>query len=171
MRTHSFLFDVFGKERQVSLFVDETGKTFARESRKLQKISVTFYGKTLALLQMGNQRFLFDAQKTREGLRLVREGDLLLVKKPRAPTSKDFAGTTEGASIVLKSQIPGLIVTVNAKENEFVREGQILLLIEAMKMQNPLKAPRSGKITRVLVRAGMPVESGVPLLEIEGLKS
>ncbi len=128
-------------------------------------------GRTLALLQLGNRRFLFDAEKTRDGLRLVRDGDLLIVRKPRASTSKDFAGTTDGANIALKSQIPGLIVSVNVRENEFVREGQILLLIEAMKMQNPLKAPRNGKITRLLVRPGMSVESGAPLAQMEGLKS
>jgi acetyl-CoA carboxylase biotin carboxyl carrier protein len=45
--------------------------------------------------------------------------------------------------------------------------GQTLLLIEAMKTFNQIKAPRAGTVTRILVQAGVPVEFGEPLLIIE----
>ncbi len=48
-----------------------------------------------------------------------------------------------------------------------VTEGQTVVLIEAMKVFNPIKAPRSGKITRILISNGAPVEYGEPLLIIE----
>jgi acetyl-CoA carboxylase biotin carboxyl carrier protein len=48
-----------------------------------------------------------------------------------------------------------------------VREGQTLLLIEAMKVFNPIKCTRAGKITRILVANGAPVEYGEPLLIVE----
>ena len=48
-----------------------------------------------------------------------------------------------------------------------VTEGQTVVLIEAMKVFNPIKAPRSGKIARILVSNGAPVEYGEPLLIIE----
>jgi acetyl-CoA carboxylase biotin carboxyl carrier protein len=48
-----------------------------------------------------------------------------------------------------------------------VREGQTLLIIEAMKVMNPIRAPRSGRIARVLVSNGDPVEYGELLLVIE----
>lgn len=54
-------------------------------------------------------------------------------------------------------------VTVGAK----VAQGQTLLLIEAMKTFNQIKAPRAGTVTRILVESGMPVEYGEPLLIIE----
>lgn len=50
---------------------------------------------------------------------------------------------------------------------EQVTEGQTVVLIEAMKVFNPIKAPRSGKVTRILVANGAPVEYGEPLLIIE----
>jgi acetyl-CoA carboxylase biotin carboxyl carrier protein len=48
-----------------------------------------------------------------------------------------------------------------------VREGQTVLIIEAMKVMNAIKAPRSGTVTRILVANGSPVEYGEPLLVIE----
>ena len=54
-------------------------------------------------------------------------------------------------------------VAVGAK----VTQGQTLLLIEAMKTFNQIKAPRAGTVTRILVESGMPVEYGEPLMIIE----
>jgi acetyl-CoA carboxylase biotin carboxyl carrier protein len=48
-----------------------------------------------------------------------------------------------------------------------VREGQTLLIIEAMKVMNPIRAPRNGRVARVLVSNGDPVEYGELLLIIE----
>ena len=48
-----------------------------------------------------------------------------------------------------------------------VKEGQIILIIEAMKTMNQNPAPRSGRVTEILVTDGQPVEYGEPLLVIE----
>jgi acetyl-CoA carboxylase biotin carboxyl carrier protein len=48
-----------------------------------------------------------------------------------------------------------------------INEGDTVVLIEAMKVFNPIKAPKSGKVTRILVSNGAPVEFGEPLLIIE----
>jgi acetyl-CoA carboxylase biotin carboxyl carrier protein len=45
-----------------------------------------------------------------------------------------------------------------------VREGQTLLLIEAMKTFNEIRAPRAGRVTEILIESGQPVEFGDPLL-------
>ena len=53
------------------------------------------------------------------------------------------------------------------KVGDTVSEGQTLCLIEAMKTFNPVKAPRNGKVTKVLIENGAPVEYGEPLMIIE----
>ena len=50
---------------------------------------------------------------------------------------------------------------------ERVSEGQTLLIIEAMKVMNQIRAPRAGQVTRVFIEDGTPVEYGAPLLLIE----
>ncbi|HEY5597883.1 MAG TPA: acetyl-CoA carboxylase biotin carboxyl carrier protein [Kiloniellales bacterium] len=53
------------------------------------------------------------------------------------------------------------------KVGDSVTEGQTLLIIEAMKVMNPLASPRAGKVVRIFITDGQPVEFGEPLLVIE----
>lgn len=67
----------------------------------------------------------------------------------------------------IKTSMPGRIVKVFAKEGDQVREGQAVLVLEAMKMQNEIKSPQSGTITRINPQAGDSVEAGALLFSIE----
>lgn len=60
---------------------------------------------------------------------------------------------------------PGAAPFINV--GDAVETGQTLLIIEAMKTMNPIAAPRSGKIAKILVKDGQPVEFGEPLVVIE----
>jgi acetyl-CoA carboxylase biotin carboxyl carrier protein len=53
------------------------------------------------------------------------------------------------------------------KVGDEVREGQVLLIIEAMKVMNPLASPRAGTVKQIMITDGQPVEYGEPLLVIE----
>ena len=53
------------------------------------------------------------------------------------------------------------------KPGDIVQEGDTLLIIEAMKVMNPIKAPRSGKVVQVTVADGAPVEFGEPLVTLQ----
>ncbi|MGB7286941.1 MAG: acetyl-CoA carboxylase biotin carboxyl carrier protein [Salaquimonas sp.] len=63
------------------------------------------------------------------------------------------------------SPAPGAAPFINVGDN--VKEGQTVIIIEAMKTMNQIAAPRSGKITAILVEDAQPVEFGEPLLIIE----
>ena len=76
------------------------------------------------------------------------------------------AGVTEGGELQLKAPMPGLVVTILVEESQEVKKGQVLLILESMKMQNELKAPRDGKINRIRVKAGESVEQKQPLLSM-----
>ncbi|MGH7709694.1 MAG: acetyl-CoA carboxylase biotin carboxyl carrier protein subunit [Gemmatimonadaceae bacterium] len=63
--------------------------------------------------------------------------------------------------------MPGLVVRVDARVGDQVHAGQGLVVMEAMKMENELRAPAGGTVKAVLVAAGMAVEKGAVLVELE----
>ena len=79
-------------------------------------------------------------------------------------------GLSLGASQIInniKAPMPGLILDVNVKEGEKVKEGDYLLVLEAMKMENSLTAPRDGVVKSVTVKVGETVEKNQLLIEME----
>lgn len=62
--------------------------------------------------------------------------------------------------------MPGLVLGIRVKEGEKVQAGQVLLLMEAMKMENEIKAPFTGTVSRVLVREGDSIGEGDRLVEV-----
>jgi antagonist of KipI len=76
-------------------------------------------------------------------------------------------GSPAARARAVRAVMPGLVVSVAVAAGDVVAAGQSLLVLEAMKMQNPVRAPRGGRISRVLVAAGALVESGAALVEFE----
>ena len=97
-----------------------------------------------------------------------------------APTA-DVQVATETAEVdaashpgVVKSPMVGVVFTSSdpdspafVKVGDSVSEGKTLLLIEAMKVFNPILAPKAGRISQILISGGSPVEFGEPLVIIE----
>jgi len=83
------------------------------------------------------------------------------------PATAEHPGAIKSPMVgtVYLSPEPGAPAFIKAGDT--VAEGQTLVLIEAMKTYNPVRAPRAGKVTRILVSDGMPVEFGEPLLILE----
>lgn len=63
--------------------------------------------------------------------------------------------------------ITGKITSVNVKPGDTVKEGDVLCLLESMKMENPILAPVGGKITKVGISVGQVVETGELVAVIE----
>lgn len=77
------------------------------------------------------------------------------------------AGGSVGSAANLTSGMPGKIVKVFVKAGDEVKEGDPLLIMEAMKMENEMRASHKVKIKDVLVKAGDNVESGAKLINFE----
>jgi acetyl/propionyl-CoA carboxylase alpha subunit len=77
------------------------------------------------------------------------------------------ANSAHSGPFQLRAQMPGKIIKVLVEPGTGVLPGQGLLVVEAMKMQNEMKAPRGGLVTRIYAREGDTVEAGVPLIEVE----
>lgn len=79
-------------------------------------------------------------------------------KAPPAPVS--------GGGKQILAPMPGTILTVNVKQGQAVKSGQVLMILEAMKMENEIMAPKDGTITSVSVQAGASVENGTLLCSL-----
>ena len=93
----------------------------------------------------------------------------VLVEDEREKRLRFAAGSTiaEGAEFHLRAPMPGLIVSVNVEEGQIIEKGQVLAILESMKMQNELKAPRAGTVGRIRVKAGETVERKQSLLTVQ----
>jgi glutaconyl-CoA/methylmalonyl-CoA decarboxylase subunit gamma len=85
-------------------------------------------------------------------------------KRKEEPADKPRPASGGGFSV--KAPMPGSIIEVKVKEGDTVNEGDVLLVLEAMKMENELTAPQSGNVSEVLVKKGDTVNSGDPLITL-----
>lgn len=82
------------------------------------------------------------------------------VAAPAAPAAGLAAGE------VIKSPMPGNILKINVAQGQQVAEGEVLIILEAMKMENEIVATRAGTVSQVAVSKGQVVETGTPLIVI-----
>jgi biotin carboxyl carrier protein len=66
----------------------------------------------------------------------------------------------------VKAPMPGLVIDVAVSEGQELKEGERLLILEAMKMENSILMPNDGQVKRVLVKPGQAVEKGQVLVEL-----
>ncbi|MFN7685823.1 MAG: biotin/lipoyl-containing protein, partial [Oligoflexia bacterium] len=66
----------------------------------------------------------------------------------------------------VRAQMPGKIVKVMVAQGQTVEKDQILLVMEAMKMENPIKASQAGVVVKVTVTEGQAVETGADLMQL-----
>ena len=87
----------------------------------------------------------------------------------RARAIRDLSGSAVASSAPrhLTAPMPGLVVRVNVSSGDAVAAGQSLVVMEAMKMENELRAPAEGKVKAVRCAVGTAVEKGTVLVEFE----
>ena len=104
----------------------------------------------------------------------VEEGQAMLVDeyeayKPAAPAAAPApapaaAPTAVAAGEVVAAPMPGNILKVNCSQGQAVKAGDILVVLEAMKMENEILAPRDGTVAQVVTTKGAVVDTGAPLV-------
>ena len=83
-----------------------------------------------------------------------------------APAAAPAAPVVTGAGEAVNAPMPGTILKVNVTQSQAVKEGDVLCVLEAMKMENEILAPKSGTATQVLATKGATVDTGAPLVVI-----
>lgn len=86
--------------------------------------------------------------------------------KPAAPQPKPQSKPAVASPGAVTSPMPGTILDVKVKEGDDVKKGQVLMILEAMKMENEIIASADGKVKTVYVQKGASVNTGDPLVEL-----
>ena len=83
-----------------------------------------------------------------------------------APAAPAAPNAPAGAGEKVNSPLPGVIVEVSVKEGQAVKSGQKVAVLEAMKMENEISAPKDGTITAIHVNKGDSILEGAPIVTI-----
>jgi pyruvate carboxylase subunit B len=89
----------------------------------------------------------------------------------RTRSLRQMVGTKKpvgaGGAGAVRAPMPGLVLRLEVEEGQTVLAGDGLLVLEAMKMENEIRAERDGRIGKIFVQPGQAVEMGNPLFELE----
>lgn len=85
---------------------------------------------------------------------------------PAAPAAQPAAKSAPAGAETIKAPMPGTILAVNVQEGASVKKGQVLLILEAMKMENEIMSPRDGVVGAVLTSKGSSVNTGDALVAL-----
>lgn len=140
-RAPARLAEVAGTPERVLMLGDEVHRLIVRRGASRGRYTIWVGG------------FRFDVEALDERARAIRE------------LAAASAGPSGPAPLV--APMPGMIVRLNVQEGEPVQAGQGLVVMEAMKMENELRAAAAGTVRRVHVSPGTAVEKGALLLELE----
>ncbi len=130
-----------------------------------KKFKITVEGKTYEVeveeLGTASSSNPSPAQKTQSTERVQAPAP----KKSSGGSKKQQPAATGGG--VVEAPMAGKIIEVKVSEGEEVSQGDLIVVLEAMKMENEIYAPAAGEVTEVMVAAEDSVDSGDPLLKIE----
>ena len=122
-------------------------------------------------VKVNGEEFEVDIELNEDGTyQATVEGQSFLIEIPNAqaaPRARRGGGGKKKKSGTVSANIPGKVVTVEVKEGDVVKEGQVILILEAMKMQNEIQAPIDGTVINVACEEGQAIEANVPLVVIE----
>lgn len=88
------------------------------------------------------------------------------VQAAPAPAAQAAPAPAAGAGEKVNSPLPGVIIEVSVREGQAVKAGQKVAVLEAMKMENEISAPKDGTITAIHVNKGDSVLEGAPVVSI-----
>lgn len=162
----NFLFWLGQKDIKVGLEAAGSNTFRVSVDDKLHDVSAEFIGQEEILLNVDGRIFNVIIQSNTLSHSVFVNGRLFRVEKRSAlKILREERGRQKKRDI--KTTMPGRVVQVLAGPGDKVQEGQPILVLEAMKMQNEIKAPQAGQVTRICFQAGDYVEAGSILFTVD----
>ncbi len=159
-------FWVDDKEYRINLVQTEENHVQVSLGRRKYEVSVEFLNQDEILLNIDGKihNVIIDTNATSYFVYL--NGRCFKIEKRSAV---QILGPKAGKQkkINVQTSMPGRIVKVLMNEGDQVEEGQAVLILEAMKMQNEIKAPQSGRLIKIGPKPGSSVETGALLFTVE----
>lgn len=158
-----YAFALGGRTHHVQLEEHADGPRFLVEGEPFEpKVEPIAPGRYKVTVDGESFEFHFEKGLIHEGLHPLD----VEIRRAR-PVLQRAGGAGRRADGKVKPPMPGKVVEVRVKEGQSVAEGEILVVLEAMKMQNDIKSPLAGTVAKVHVKDGSNVESSTVLLEID----
>jgi oxaloacetate decarboxylase alpha subunit len=158
-----------GETHKVSLDRTE-GKVIAILNGKRLELDVCRVSPRTFSLVSGGKCYL--AHVARQGRRLMVAvgASCFCLEVPEEPGASTYAGAAPSQDDgKVKAPMPGLVVKVDVTEGAEVQPGDVLVVVEAMKMEHELRAAFKAVVAKVHVKAGQQVDAFQPLLDLERL--
>lgn len=159
-----------GRKHRVSIDGDGAtgGYLFQLDGETVKADAILVQPGILSLLLDGKSyRVLLDPRPGEKAVSLGERRVPYTVRDPRALRSRANVAASENGACAITASMPGRIVRILVEPGDRVEEQQGLIVVEAMKMQNELKAPKAGAVTRIAVAVEASVRSGEVLMVIE----
>ncbi len=163
---------IAGQSLQASIQADREGASVTIDGQVYRITSDWLPGQPLARLSVNNEPLVMKTSRIPGGYRLRLRGADLKVRvfSPRqaALASLMLEKLPPDTSKLLLCPMPGMVVSISVSEGDEVHEGQPLATIEAMKMENILRAERKGRVARINAAPGASLAVDDVIMEFEG---
>lgn len=128
---------------------------------QVHKVSINSVNEDFIDLDLNGENFQIEIEKDKTFVKSPSPSKV--VKKEAAPPTVNL----KKSGIEEKAPIPGLIIEINYKEGDSVKVGDLLIVMEAMKMEMEIKSAYNGKIKKIHTQKGNNVQAGEVLITIE----
>ena len=158
-----------GEQIPVSIGKDKERSTTVTIGDREHVVDLRWTQSDLLSILIDGRSYQVDIHSDKDAHEVLIEGeqfDFELFDERKSLLKKSAAMGVEGVQEI-KSSMPGKIVKILVGEGDEVEQGQGLVVVEAMKMENEIKSPKAGVVKKVGVEEGATVESGALLVVVE----
>ena len=158
-----------GEQIPVSIGKNKEGNTIVTVDERVHVVDARWTRSDLLSIIIDGRSYQVDIHTDKDAHEILIEGehfDFELFDERKALLKKNAAMGAEGVQEI-KSSMPGKIVKILISDGEEVEQGQGLVVVEAMKMENEIRSPKKGTIKKVGVKEGEAVEAGALLVVVE----